>query len=167
METHILNETKKRLEPVGEVCVFCGKRRSEHITYKTLYKEKSRTNLLVYRNVKFSKIDIGASTCSECLKVHKKIHRQSLLYSFLIIIMILSLIALISYLLFSLITVVAIVIGALLAGITIASMTTVYHCIEEHLIKPYNVLTKRVGLQSYPIVKELLNDGFTFEQPSA
>lgn len=167
METHFFNETTKRLEPVGEVCVFCGKRHAEYITYESLYKEKSRTNLVVYRNVKFSKIDIGASTCSNCLKVHKKIHRQSLLYSSLIIIMTLSLIALISYLLFPLITIFAIVIGVLLLGVTIALMTKVYHRIEEHLIKPYNVLTKREGLQVYPIVVELLNDGFTFEQPFA
>ena len=46
-------------------------------------------------------------------------------------------------------------------------MTKVYYRIEEHLIKPYNVLTKREGLQVYPIVEELLNDGFTFEQPFA
>ena len=84
MDTHIFNETTKRLEPVGEVCVFCGKRHAEYITYESLYKEKSRTNLVVYRNVKFSKIDIGASTCSNCLKVHKKIHRQGLLYLSLI-----------------------------------------------------------------------------------
>lgn len=167
METHFFNETTKRLEPVGDVCVYCGKRHSEYITYKYLYKEKSRTNLLVYRNVKFSKIEIGAPTCSECLKVHKKIHRQSLLYSFLIIILTIALIALISYLLFPLITIFAIVIGALLLGVTIALMTKVYHRIEEHLIKPYDVLTKREGLQVYPIVEELLNNGFTFEEPYA
>lgn len=165
METHFFNETTKRLEPVSSMCVFCGKPHSEHVTYESLYKEKSRTNLLVYRNVKFSKIDIGASICSECLKIHKKIHRQSLLYSSLIIIMTLSLIALISYLLFPLITIFAIIIGVLLLGITITLMTNVYHRIEEHLIKPYNVLTKRKGLQVYPIVEELLNNGFTFEQP--
>lgn len=81
--------------------------------------------------------------------------------------MTLSLIALISYLLFPLITIFAIIIGVLLLGVTIALMTNVYHRIEEHLIKPYNVLTKRKGLQVYPIVEELLNNGFTFEQPFA
>jgi len=117
METHVFNDTTKCLEPIGKLCVFCGKRHAEHISYKPLYKEKSRTNLLVYRDVKFSKIMIGASICSECLAIHKEIHRQSLLYSSLIMIMTLSLIALISYLLFPLITILAIVIGVLL-GVT-------------------------------------------------
>ncbi|MBQ7819475.1 MAG: hypothetical protein IJ341_07245 [Bacteroidales bacterium] len=166
-ETHIFNETTKRLDPVGDVCVFCGKRRSEHITYETLYKEISKTNIIVYRNVKFSKIDIGASICSNCKKIHKKIHIQSLLFLSLIIIITLSLIALISYLLFPLITFWVFIIGLVLLVVTILLSKYVYHHIEEHLIKPYNVLTKREGLQSYPIVEELLNNGYTFERPEA
>lgn len=168
METHIFNEQKRRLEPQNSMCVFCGERHIRDVNdscYLTLYKENARTNLLVYRNVKFSKINVGASRCKYCKEIHDKVKIKSLLLTVFTHLIVIGL----AVLLISQMTGVCIIFGILLLFINIGlmAMQTVYRLFENIVIKQYKVLTKRDGLKLYPIVQELLNDGFTFEEPIA
>lgn len=168
METHIFNEQKRRLEPQNSICVFCGERHIQDVNdscYLTLYKENSRTNLLVYRNVKFSKITIGASRCKYCKAIHNKVKIKSLLLTVFVHMIGIGL----AVLLINQMTGMCIIFGILLLLINIGLMViqTVYRLFENRVIKQYKVLTKRDGLKVYPIVQELLNDGFSFEEPIA
>lgn len=170
MNTHIFNEQNKRLDPVDTLCVFCGKRHSENLNdncYKELYKEKSRTNLLVYRNVKFSKIEIGASRCHECKKIHKKVKIRSMSVLLGFTIACVAAMVYIIFLLFEYISVFAFLVGLLLLGVFMVMSKKFYNRIEERFIRKYKILTPEQGFLQYPIVRELLNDGFTFEQPMA
>lgn len=171
METHVFNEATKRLEPLNNVCVFCGQRYVNNANdncYLTLYKEKSRTNVLVYRNVKFSKIAIGGSRCPICKQIHYKIKIRSALYSMGAFILGLIPIFLMSYFLFRYITILAIIIGIILLMVNVFLTTqATYYYFERKLTVPYDILTPREGLQVYPIVQELINDGFTFDVPVA
>lgn len=171
METHFFNEKTKRLEPLNTVCVFCGQRHVNNTNdncYLTLYKEKSRTNILVYRNVKFSKITIGGSRCPACKQIHSKIKIKSALYSVGAFILGLIPIFLLSYFLFHYITIFAMIIGVILfvANVFLTIQTTYYY-FERKLAEPYDILTPREGLKLYPIVQTLINDGFTFNAPTA
>lgn len=171
MDTHVYNEQKKRLEPQNTLCVFCGQ---NHITngenncYLNIYKEKSRTNVLVYRNVKFAKITIGAPRCSSCKLIHTQVKIKSILYSICAFLIGMLPIIFVSYILFRYITIFAIFLGVFLfiANLFLTIYITYYY-FENRFIKKYNILTPRQGLQEYPFVQDLLNDGFTFEQPLA
>lgn len=171
METHFFNEETKRLEPLNNVCIFCGHRQVENTNdncYLTLYKEKSRTNVIVYRNVKFSKILIGGSRCPACKQIHSMIKIKSALFSAGAFILGMIPILLLSYFLFLHITVFAIIIGVILLVANIhLTVETTYYYIERKLIEPYDILTPREGLQEYTIVRELINEGFTFNEPIA
>ena len=87
MGTHVFNEQKKRLDPVDNKCTCCGKGFSigeKSNFYIPVFKETDRTNLVVYRNVKFSRIDIGVSRCSAGKALHKKIKPRSFLIGLLV-----------------------------------------------------------------------------------
>ena len=170
MNTHFFNEQNKRLDPIDTLCVFCGKRHSENLhdnCYKTMYKEKSRTNLLVYRNVKFSKIEIGASRCHDCKGIHKKVKMKSMSVFLGVTIVGLAVMLFVIFLLFKYIFFFAFLVGLLLLGFFMVMSKKLYNRIEERFIRKYKILTPEQGFLQYPIVRELLNDGFTFEQPMA
>src|SRR5688500_4438081 len=69
------NEEHKRLEPSETLCQYCE---TEHSTdmednyFIPLFREKDRTNVIVYRSVKFSKIPVGIPRCKTCKAVHAK-----------------------------------------------------------------------------------------------
>lgn len=171
VETHFFNEQTKRLESIGTMCVYCGK---THATDKssnctlTLYKEKSRTNVVVYRNVKFSKIEIEATRCPNCKNIHRTIKLKSILYSTFCFLLVACFIALFSWFMFPIITIFAIVLGMLLLGIDFCLVNMIwYDRFEEKFIRKYQILTPKQGMQRYPIVKSLIQNGFTFNEPIA
>ena len=170
MDTHFFNEKTKRLEPLDNVCVFCGRRHvndADDTCYMPLYKENSRLNVIVYRNVKFSKIVIGAPRCSSCRQIHSRVKIRSILYSVVAFTLGLILIFLLPYFLYHYIKGIAYVIGAVMLFADIVLIIKAYDYFERRLIRSYDILTPKEGLQVYPIVRELLDDGFTFDSPVA
>ncbi len=80
---YILNEKRKRLEPTSTLCQYCYKAFTEEMSdnyFAPIYNEKDRTNIVVYRSVKFQKILIGIPRCKKC----KAIHHNSAMYSWII-----------------------------------------------------------------------------------
>lgn len=170
--SHIFNEQEKRMEPIDNTCMCCGK---DHSTgekdnfYITLYKEKDRTDLVVYRNVKYNYIDIGVARCPKCKEIQKKVKRNTvlcniavglgfaaLLFSFGII-----LINSMSWIIVGGIIIVA----GLVAAIRI-SLSDSFD-FEEKLCKKTGILSKKEAAQQYKIVQELLENKWGFEPPSA
>ncbi|MFK7772519.1 MAG: hypothetical protein AB8F94_10275 [Saprospiraceae bacterium] len=74
MNTHTFNESKKRFEPIFKKCSFCktgsNKSKMEDNCFFSVYNVQDRTNLVVFRNVKYSEIKIGIPRCKSCRKVH-------------------------------------------------------------------------------------------------
>jgi hypothetical protein len=73
MEKHVLNEEFKRLEPISKECFYCANGKVTDINechYGSLFKENDRTNIVVYRSVKYSEIKIGIPRCNECANIH-------------------------------------------------------------------------------------------------
>ncbi len=62
MNMYSFNQETKRLEPSETLCQYCE---TEHSTdmednyFIPMFQEVDRTNVIVYRNVKFKKIPVG------------------------------------------------------------------------------------------------------------
>ena len=82
-QLYTFNEKRKRLDPTYTLCQFCLKDFSTEMSdnhFTNIYNEKDRTNIVVYRSVKFQKLMIGIPRCKNC----KKIHHNSAIYGWLI-----------------------------------------------------------------------------------
>lgn len=72
---YTFNKNKKRLEPSETKCQYCDTEDStdmEDNYFAPLYKEADRTNIVVYRSVKYSKIPVGVPRCKQCKSIHSK-----------------------------------------------------------------------------------------------
>jgi hypothetical protein len=173
METHVFNENKKCLDPIDNRCMCCGKGFSggeEDTCYVPLFKEKERTNLLVYRNVKFSQIDVGVPVCAHCRLTQKRTKRHALLYS-LAIILVIALVSVIlgvfvirNWLNLDTLGFIFAVLG-IIAGTVIGIFK--YEGYIEKILGMKGILTTRQAVMQYGIVEALISDGWTFNQPMA
>jgi hypothetical protein len=74
MESPVLNKNEKRLEPKSSHCGFCAEgvaNNPNDCHYAPIYQEADRTNLAVYRSVKFKQMDVGIPRCQSCSDIHK------------------------------------------------------------------------------------------------
>lgn len=88
---YIFNEQQKRVEPLEKKCVYCYKNQMENINdcyFAPVFMTKDRTNLLVYRSVKYAKILIGNPRCKSCVRIHENAKVKGVLISILAGIMI-------------------------------------------------------------------------------
>src|ERR1043165_4868354 len=72
---YTLNKEKKRLEPTDTKCQYCEMEHSTNMEenyFIPLFKENDRTNIIVYRSVKYSKIPVGIPRCRTCLDIHQQ-----------------------------------------------------------------------------------------------
>lgn len=159
-ETHILNEELKRFEPIGNTCGFCRggvSTKEEEDYYYPLFKETDRTNIVVYKSVKFKKIDIGTSRCSRCYKIHK----QNLLYGRVVAL----LLVLFPALLLGQISIVYGFFYAVPAAIFMLSL--VPRVVADWSTKSEDIRTEKEGVLANNLVKKMLSDGWVFYQPTA
>jgi len=161
-EKYKLNQKRKRLEPTETLCKFCNKGHSEEMNknyFAPLYNVKDRTSLIVYSSVKFNKIHIGIPRCNECVLIHSNSFMKAIFISVLLIAMFI----LILYLLSSEIVLV------IFFSILIFSATIVLgpKLISNILIRNKGILTEKEGAKKDPLVKQMINDGWSLTQPSA
>ncbi|UAY51490.1 hypothetical protein [Ferruginibacter albus] len=160
MEEHFtFNERLKRFEPIEKKCRYCGKDDSCESTtnhFQKIYKENDRTNLLVYRSVKFNIVTIGIPRCALCRDIHESAKEKALLISFGA----------------SLLT---IVLGFILFGIfgffAIFAAIFVgvfgYFYLVKKLVERKGIETSVNGAKQDKTVEYLLNTGWTTNRPSA
>ncbi|WP_343693233.1 hypothetical protein [Chitinophaga sp.] len=77
---YTFNHSLKRLEPTGSSCQYCETGHSSHMEdnfFVPLYKEQDRTNIIVYRSVKYQKIPVGIPRCRSCKEIHEKAATQA------------------------------------------------------------------------------------------
>lgn len=168
METHVFNEQTKRFDPIDIRCACCGKSLSQGENdnfYIPLFKENDRTNLIVYRNVKYSRIDIGVTRCADCKKIQRQVMVLSIILGILAGIATAFVLFLIAMLIdMSVLSVIIIFVGLIL-GVAIGILTG-KHTNRKMCLK-HGILSKEDASMKYDIVNALLNDGWTFERPSA
>jgi hypothetical protein len=157
---HYLNESLKRLEPHDKACEYCGQGNSENMNenfFVPVFKEEDRTNIVVYRSVKFKKILIGIPRCPGCLEIHNTSASRAKLFSWIgaVIIFILCLMTVSAYIIF--------------AGIFLLFLVGFLgsHLLEKQFVRNRGILPKMDGAKENETVQEFIIHGWSFTQPSA
>ena len=158
-EKYIFNERLSRLEPTETKCLYCRKKEIKNLNschFLNLYNEKKRTNVIVYRSVKFSKILIGVPRCESCKSIHEKSSEKA--NNYLIVIGI-TLIAL-AIIIFSFS---AIFISILIIAVLLLSKIP----LKNKFIRDQNILIELEGAKKVDLIMDFIIDGWSFTQPSA
>ena len=155
---HSFNESRKRFEPLEKTCQFCQQNENknmEHNYFVPLFKEQDRTNVIVYRSVKYSKIPIGIARCENCMEVHESMSNKAGLIAWGLAVMLIVLCIMIWGLMG---------IFSFLPGIFIGFFAK--EQIENKLVRDQGILTKLEGAEENPTVQGLVIHGWSFAQPS-
>ncbi len=155
---HTFNESLKRLEPVERTCHFCGQedfRTMEENYFVPLFKEHDRTNVVVYRSVKYQQILVGIPRCRRCFKIHV-INRVKAKYSWAVAAGVFGL----AIWLWGAAGVLGIL-PCLLIGFLGSSF------LEDRLVESEGVLTQRDGAKRNETVQDLVIGGWSFHPPTA
>lgn len=156
---HIVNDQLKRLEPQDTKCVFCGtahSRNMEDNVFVPVFKEQDRTNVIVYRSVKYQKIPIGLPRCESCKQIHAAAGRKSKIYAWTATLIIV--IASISiWGLFGIFSVFA----GVIVGFGGAQL------LENQFVRDQGILTKMDGAKENDTVQDFIINGWSFSQPAA
>ncbi len=171
MDTHILNTEKKRLEPsVNDICIYCGKEHSlgmDDISYVKMYKEVDRTNVIVYRNVKFKYIQIGVPICQKCKNAHKAVKIKSYVAFTVTLLTLMALLVLGGFYLINHSPIVGIIVMLVVIFAFAFMANRMFKFFEKKFLERYNILNEREGALKYDITQTLLQDGYSFDAPVA
>jgi len=156
---YILNKEKKRLEPSETHCQFCESADSQDMEdnfFMPMFKENDRTNIIVYRSLKYSKIPVGIPRCKECKAIHEKAWSKGkfMAWGGAIVVIILAFL-------------VSPVLGyiSIFVGIMIGAFGSKF--IYEKLVRDQIIYTERDGAMYNKAIQELLSSGWTMDQPMA
>ena len=167
MSTHTFNEAQKRFEPINTKCSFCNSgahstSKGDHC-YISMYSIKDRTNLVVYRNVKFNEVKIGLPRCKHCSNVHSTVKIFDTLG---LIIGVLSV-----FVVPIAICVVFDIRSKIVMFMLLAMMFGVVYFvnkgIENYILSSNKTLSQKDASLKEPIVIELLRMGWSLDRPSA
>jgi hypothetical protein len=156
---YTLNKEKKRLEPSETKCQYCEMEHSSNMEenyFVPLFKENDRTNIIVYRSVKYSKIPVGVPRCRTCLDIHQQAASKAGWQAW-------GIGAGVIILSWSIGSAPA-VIGTIL-GVLIGFFGTGY--LANKIVRNKGIFNKKEGAERNPAVQELILDGWTFTQPTA
>jgi hypothetical protein len=155
------NEQLKRFEPLEKKCSYCIEHNEnssiDTAYYIDLYKEQDRTNIIVYRSVKFQKISIGVTRCNSCKNFHIAAKGTSKMYAWgLAVVVFISSIVLLKFMGF--------IIG-FLGGMLVGFLGS--YLLEKKFVEDKGILTMVEGAKTNPVIQEFVISGWSFTQPSA
>ena len=163
INNYTFNETYKRFEPEENKCTYCDESLVENMDdcyFVPLFVTNDRTNIIIYRSVKFSKIEIGIPRCPSCKDIHENSIYKSRLITFCTV-------ASISIFLICFFTSIHpfVFVGTLLAvifgGIYWSSKLT------DRYVNNEGIYTLQEGAETNEVVRELVISGWSFTHPSA
>ncbi|NME71063.1 hypothetical protein [Flammeovirga aprica] len=158
-EKYTFNKKKLRLEPIhNSKCEFCSKGFSDNMErnlFADIYKVHDKTNLIVYKSIKFDKIKVGIPRCSSCFVNHY----ENEVKSWVILIIIAVLISILSFFFSTLLGVFLI--------IPLAFSTYILQTrLRDYLISKAFIFSPSDGTKKDPNLKSLLTNGWTTTPPS-
>ncbi|MFK8008237.1 MAG: hypothetical protein AB8H03_17905 [Saprospiraceae bacterium] len=166
MDSHIFNKLEKRFEPNEKKCSFCKPRsnnsKMEDNCFYSVYNVQDRTNLVVFRNVKFSEVKIGIPRCEGCRKVHSKAKIASY-FTLFIGIPLVFIIPIYFSVQFDLGTVGMIFLLAMTFGLVYLAMVG----IEKAIFNSYDIISEKDGALLDPLIQNFLRSGWSIERPRA
>ena len=153
------NQETKRLEPLGTLCQFCE---TDHSTkmdenyFVTLYREKDRTNVIVYRSVKFSAIPVGIPRCEKCMVIHETASLKGNALGWVLaigfVVLIFSLFGLWGFL-------------GIIAGIVLGVVGSNY--LEKKFVHQKRIYTCKEAVMQNEAVQDLVLGGWSLNRPMA
>lgn len=153
------NTARKRLEPTDTKCQYCEMEHSSHMEdnyFVPLFKEQDRTNIVVYRSVKYSKVPVGIPRCKSCQAIHEQARAKSAMWGWGAG----AVIVILSFMIWGPLGFISI-----FAGLLMGFLGT--HLIENRLVRDKGIFTKLDGAKRNDAVQELVIGGWSFSQPSA
>ncbi len=166
METHVYNESFRRFEPKKKVCLFCKTKAlnssMEDNCFSSVYNIQNRTNIVVYRNVKFNEVKIGIPRCSKCCSVHSMAKISSYVTVFVGVLLVF-IIPIYLAVQFDLGTIGMIFLVILMFGLVYLAVLAV----EKAILSTYDVISEKDGAMKEPLVREFLRNGWSLDRPTA
>jgi len=163
IENYTFNEYDKSFEPKETTCAFCEEsqiKNQKHTHFVALYVTNDRTNLIVYRSVKYSRLLIGIPRCGSCREIHEKSVFKSRLVTWIIVPIALVL------LFYNLV-----ILGTFL---TIAGFCSIIvggfygsHKLTQFFVSKENIWNLHDGVENDRFIQNLILDGWSLNQPSA
>ena len=157
---HFVNGASKRLEPFDSTCQYCGQRNFENMEenfFVPVFKEQDRTNIVVYRSVKFTKVLIGIPRCHSCLGIHNAANNKAKIYSWIG--------AVITFILCLLTGEVYVIFAGIFLLLLVGFLGS--HLLEKEFVRKQGILPKMDGAKENETVQEFIIQGWSFTQPSA
>ena len=166
MQTHTFNESRRRFKPHNKKCSFCrsGARNTnmEDNCFYSVYNIQDRTNLVVYRNVKFKEVKISIPRCASCRRVHSAA-KTSTYISVFIGVLLIFIIPIYFSVKFSLGTFGLIIMMAATFGLVYLGMVA----IEKGILNANEVTSEKDGALKEPLVRDFLRNGWSITRPTA
>ena len=166
MDTHSYNEHQRSFVPLTKKCAFCprnnDKTNLEDTCYTSVYNVQNRTNVIVYRNVRFSEIKIGMPRCEKCRSVHSK-GKLAVNLCLFIGIPLVFIIPIWGAMSFDFGTIGMIVMMAMTFGLVYLAMISV----DKAIFDSYDVKSEKDAAMKEPLIREFLRNGWSLERPTA
>jgi hypothetical protein len=159
--SHNFNEQLKRFEPIEKKCSYCDEKSenssAESAYYQALFKEQDRTNIVVYRSVKFQKVQIGIPRCAACREIHESSKSKGVLCGFGFF----ALSVVLGSVLFGLV-------GGFI-GLFIGIFAGVFGAekMEDRFVLGRGIFPRRDGAENNSVVQTFVLSGWSFTQPTA
>jgi len=156
---YIFNKERKRLEPTETRCQYCETGNSTSMAdnyFIPLFKENDRTNVIVYRSVKYNKLPVGVPRCSDCKNIHVLAAGRAAQISWAIAIGVIIL----SFALWGIFG-----IFSIFAGIVIGFGGT--ELLQNKMVRDKGIYTKTDGAKKNEAVQDLVINGWSLKQPTA
>jgi hypothetical protein len=156
---YTFNPDLQRFETSNQTCEYCSKNTTqgdETNHYQSLYLEKKRLNLFVYRSVKYSTFSICIPRCKRCKTIHSNTESNSSKWAWflgIVIFIFLNMYVELSNfwsIVFSLI-----------------SLAIIDKSLQKDLLKKHNILSPSDGAEKNQLVQEFIEDGWQIEKPNA
>ncbi len=166
MENHTFNESRKRFEPKNTKCTFCktgsNNSKMEDNCFYSIYNVQDRTNLVVFRNVKFNEVKIGIPRCEGCKKAHS-VAKTSGCLSTIVGVPLVFIIPIYCSVAFDLGTVGLIVMLVLTFGLVCLAVIG----LEKLIFKTYDIKSEKEGALTDTLVQSFLVSGWSIDRPRA
>jgi hypothetical protein len=163
IRNYTFDETYKRFEPHDHKCTYCGEAEMQNMNdcyFVPLFVEDDRTNIIVYRSVKYSKILIGIPRCRSCKDIHYDSKNKAVSISLVSAIMLLGL------LLYNFVNLNAFV---FIIGIFAVIFGGIYGSVKlaDRYVANKGIYTLQDGAEQNEVVRDLVVAGWSFNMPSA
>jgi hypothetical protein len=160
---HVLNKQLKRIEPVSKKCSFCLEGTMDDMSesyFVPVFRENDRTNIIVYRSVKYQKIDIGIPRCKACKAIHVSSKTKALIISLA------AAMAIITFMIFNFLNFHAVVSVALFFLSAVTGFGG-YAYLQNIFSRNAGISSLKDGAENDTLVQDFINQGWSLKQPSA